>query len=79
MQEIVAETSAALLCRLTDRDPQQYIGNSCQYVYKYAKEASLTVGQACLQVIGDVEKVPNGGRRRNIMGYFQKILFVCNK
>lgn len=56
-QEIVAETSAAVLCRLVGKDSQQYIGQSYQYVGSYAKKAGLTIVQACLQVIGDVEKV----------------------
>jgi len=57
-QEIVAELAAATLCKIIGKD-SKHIGNSHQYIEKYAKEAKLTPWQACLKVISDTEKVLN--------------------
>ena len=57
-QEIVAELSAAVLCQLVGKT-SDYLGNHYQYIERYGKEASLTPWQACIKVMGDVEKVLN--------------------
>ena len=59
LQEIVAETSAAVLCRLVGKDGEKHLGNSYQYIDGYAKKADLTVGKACLKVLGEVERMLN--------------------
>jgi len=56
-QEIVAELSAAVLCRLVGKDGEKYLGNSHTYKENYASKAKITAISACFQVIGDVEKV----------------------
>ena len=56
-QEIVAELSAAVLCRLVGKDPDKYLGNNYAYIEDYAKKAKMTALPACFQVIRDVEKV----------------------
>jgi hypothetical protein len=55
-QEITAELSASALCRLTGRSIET-IGNSYRYIERYAKEAKLNPVNACLQVLGDVERI----------------------
>jgi len=55
-QEIVAELSAAVLCQIVGKT-SKHLGNSYQYIERYGKEASLTPWQACIKVMGDVEKV----------------------
>lgn len=57
-QEIVAELSAACLCRLVGRSPEN-LGHAHQYISDYAKKAKLTAVQGCIRVIHDVEKVVN--------------------
>jgi len=56
-QEIVAELSAAVLCYLTSKDGDKYLGNAYTYIDRYASEAKISVLTACFQVIADVEKV----------------------
>jgi hypothetical protein len=58
LQEITAELSAEVLCRLTGRGTPA-TKNTYQYIEMYAEEAKLTPVNACLQVIGDVEKIVN--------------------
>lgn len=55
-QEIVAELSAACLCRLVGTKPEN-LGHFHQYIANYAHKANLTAVQACIRVIHDVEKV----------------------
>jgi antirestriction protein ArdC len=57
-QEIVAELSAAVLCQIVGKT-SKHLGNHYQYIERYGKEASLTPWQACVKVMGDVEKVLN--------------------
>lgn len=57
-QEIVAELSAAVLCRIVGKS-SKYLGNHYLYVERYAKEANLTPCQGCIRVMNDVEKVLN--------------------
>ncbi|MBS3906290.1 MAG: hypothetical protein KGZ49_04545, partial [Syntrophaceae bacterium] len=57
-QEIVAELSAAALCAIVGKTSRT-LGNSYQYISRYAEEANLTPVQACLKVIKDVEGVLN--------------------
>jgi len=55
-QEIVAELSAASLCKLVGKT-SEHLGNSYRYIASYAEKENLTAFQGCLQVINDVEKV----------------------
>ena len=55
-KEIVAELSAAVLCRLVGKT-SIYIGNNYQYISHYAKEADLSPIKACLSVMNDVENI----------------------
>jgi len=57
-QEIVAELAAATLCKIVGKT-SKYLGNSYQYIERYAKSANLTPWQGCLKVISDTEKVLN--------------------
>ncbi len=57
-QEIVAELSAAVLCKIVGKT-SRYLGNQYQYIEKYAKEANLTPWQGCIRVMGEVERVLN--------------------
>ena len=58
-QEIVAELSAATLCRVFGRTPSKCLGNSYRYISRYAGETGLTPVQGCYQVIKGVEAVLN--------------------
>jgi len=53
-QEIVAELSATVLCRLHGLE---YEGNAYKYIGRYAEKAKKDVYRACLAVLSDVEKV----------------------
>jgi antirestriction protein ArdC len=57
-QEIVAELSAAVLCKIIGKS-SEYLGNHYQYIEKYAAQANLTPWQGCTRVMSDVEKVLN--------------------
>jgi antirestriction protein ArdC len=57
-QEIVAELSAAVLCKIIGKS-SEYLGNHYQYIERYAEQAKLTPWQACIRVMSDVEKVLN--------------------
>ncbi len=57
-QEIVAELTAAVLCKIVGKT-SKHLGNNYRYVEGYAKEAGLTPWQGAMKVIGDVEKVLN--------------------
>jgi len=55
-KEIVAELSAAVLCKMVGKT-SKYLGNNYRYIERYAKEANLSPIKACMKVIHDVEKV----------------------
>ena len=55
-KEIVAELTAAVLCKMVGKT-SRYLGNNYQYITHYAKEANLTPVRACMEMIGDVERV----------------------
>lgn len=56
-QEIVAELSAQALCILVGKRSNTTLGNSFQYIDRYAKAAGLSAIAACLRVIDEAEKV----------------------
>ncbi|MBF0330221.1 MAG: antirestriction protein [Nitrospirae bacterium] len=56
-QEIVAELSAAALCHIVGKRPNDTLGHSYRYIERYAKKAKLSAYQGCVKVISDVEKV----------------------
>lgn len=58
-REMVAELSAAVLCRVCGRQPDENLGESFGYLERQAKKAGLTVTQACLGVLSEVEAVLN--------------------
>jgi len=57
-QEIVAELSAAALCKVVGKT-SKHLGNSYRYIERYAKSANLTSWQGCMKVMSDTEKVLN--------------------
>jgi len=57
-QEIIAELSAACLCKLVGMSPEN-LGCSHRYISEYARMAKLNPHQVCLQVLRDVERVVN--------------------
>ncbi len=57
-QEIVAELSAAALCRLVGKT-SEHLGNNYRYIERYAKDANLTPWQGCMKVMSDTETVLN--------------------
>ncbi len=57
LQEIVAELSAHVLCRIVGKDGNKYFGNSYRYIEGYAKEIQMSPHSAVLRVVSDVEKV----------------------
>lgn len=57
LQEIVAELSAHVLCRIVGKDGSKFFGNSYRYIEGYAKEIDLSPHSAVLRVVSDVEKV----------------------
>jgi len=57
-KEIVAELAAAALCRMVGKT-SKHLGNNYQYIKHYAEKENLSPVKACLEVIGDVEKVLN--------------------
>ena len=57
-QEIVAELSASVLCKIVGKT-SKHLGNNYRYIEGYAKEANLTPWQGCMRVISDTEKVLN--------------------
>jgi len=61
-QEIVAELSAAVLCRLCGKSDKDTSGNSYRYIESYALRRSKDVMKAIASVIGDVGK----GVNRNV-------------
>lgn len=57
-KEIVAELSAAALCKMVGKT-SKYLGSNYKYIEHYAKKVKLSPVQACLRVVRDVEKVLN--------------------
>lgn len=57
LQEIVAEISAHVLCRIVGKDGSKFFGNSYRYIEGYAKELQLSPYAAVIRVIADVDKV----------------------
>jgi hypothetical protein len=55
-QEIVAELSAAVLCRLVGKRGGN-LGQHYRYIERYAGKAGRSAAQACLEVFSEVEKV----------------------
>lgn len=53
-QEIVAELSASVLCRLVGKQTNDTLGNS--YIEKYATKVKLTPSSACLKVMAETER-----------------------
>ncbi len=58
-QEIVAELSAAALCRIVGKQGNNTIGNSYRYIEKYAEKIKMSPYNACLKVMSETEKVLN--------------------
>jgi hypothetical protein len=68
-QEIIAELSAQVLCRLVGKSGEKYFGNSARYISNYAEKAGISAHAACLKVLSDTEKVLNliiGGKENGI-------------
>jgi len=59
IQEIVAELSAAALCRIVGKRMDKNIGNSFRYIQRYAEQLKLSPHIACLKVMSVTEKVIN--------------------
>ena len=58
-QEIVAELSAAALCKLVGKQGKDTSGNSYRYIEKYAEKIKMSSYKACLKVMSETEKVLN--------------------
>ena len=56
-QEIVAELVSLILCRLVGKSGERHLGNNYRYIERYSEKFKLTPHQACMRVLGDVEKV----------------------
>jgi antirestriction protein ArdC len=57
LQEIVAELSAAALCRMVGKSSDDSTGNSYRYIERYAKELQMSAHKACMRVLSETEKV----------------------
>ncbi len=57
-QEVVAELTAAVLCRAIGKEPEN-LGASYRYIANYAKEADRSPLGACIAVVKEVEQVLN--------------------
>ncbi|MCP3893919.1 MAG: antirestriction protein, partial [Bacteroides sp.] len=57
LQEIVAELSAAALCRMVGKNPEDTTGNSYQYIKRYAEELEMSPYRACMKVLAQTQKV----------------------
>jgi antirestriction protein ArdC len=57
LQEIVAELSAAALCRMVGKQPTDRRGNAFRYIKRYAEKIGMTPHGACLKVMAETEKV----------------------
>jgi antirestriction protein ArdC len=59
LQEIIAELSAQVLCRMVGKRSRDTTGNSYRYIGRYAEKIKLTPQGACLKVMSETEKVLN--------------------
>ena len=59
LQEIIAELSAQALCRLVGKRAKETLGNTYDYIERYAKKVNLKPYNACLRVLSETEKVLN--------------------
>ena len=59
LQEIIAELSAAALCKLVGKQGTDTSGNSYRYIEKYAEKIKMSPYKACLKVMSETEKVLN--------------------
>ena len=59
LQEIVAELSAAALCKLVGKQGNGSFGNSYRYIEKYSETLKMSPYNACLKVMSETEKVLN--------------------
>jgi len=59
LQEIVAELSAAALCKLVGKQGNDSFGNSYRYIEKYSEKVEMSPYKACLKVMAETEKVLN--------------------
>ncbi|WP_231715559.1 antirestriction protein [Desulfosarcina widdelii] len=59
LQEIIAELSAQVLCRMVGKRNRDTTGNSYRYIGRYAEKIKLTPQAACLKVMSETEKVLN--------------------
>ena len=59
LQEIVAELSAAALCKIVGKQGKDTSGNSYRYIEKYAEKINMNPYKACLKVMSETEKVLN--------------------
>ena len=57
MQKIIAELSAAVLCRIIGKRSGDTLDNSYRYIEAYAKKLGIKPHCACMKVMGDAEKV----------------------
>ena len=58
LQEIVAELSASVLCRMVGKQSDT-LGNSYRYIERYARKLNMSPFTACLKVMAETEKVLN--------------------
>jgi antirestriction protein ArdC len=58
-QEIVAELSAQALCRIVGKTGERHLGNSYQYIERYADRLKISAYSACIRVLNETEKVLN--------------------
>ena len=56
-QEIVAELSSQVLCRIVGKTADKYFGNSYRYIEGFAERLNITPYTACLKVMTEAEKV----------------------
>lgn len=79
LQEIVAELSAAALCRMVGKKATERLGNHYRYIKRYAEEIGMTPHGACLKVMSETEKVlnliiePVSNRNENAVEYLDRI------
>jgi hypothetical protein len=59
LQEITAELSAQVLCRMVGKQPADTTGNSYIYIERYAEKLKMNPYTACLKVMSETEKVLN--------------------
>jgi hypothetical protein len=59
VQEIVAELASQALCCMVGKQVRSTLGNSYQYIEKYAKRLNVSVVNACIDVLDETEEVLN--------------------